>query len=148
MKKCEFCYGNYNSADLKANKYYCSQCLNKLNKENIVMDYDKFKMKLEQEYEYHLDGGTNYRQKTAKLAIEVASKNKIVNSFFDQTESRDKVSSLFPDLDKHRKDDVSKMLRIIANSIYIEQTTSNEVIQYRDKLMKNKLKLIPPNTKK
>lgn len=62
---------------------------------------------------------------------------KNVNMFLNPDGANKGVLNFSPNLDKHRKDDVAKMLRVIAKSMYIEHTTPSEVKEYID----NKLKL-------
>ena len=46
-----------------------------------LITVDEFISKLHQEYVYHKQGGTSYRQKTAKLSLEVALEVKKVHPF-------------------------------------------------------------------
>lgn len=102
-----------------------------------LITVDEFISKLHQEYVYHKQGGTSYRQLTAKLALEVALKVKKVHPFLDPVESKKMVYTHLPDVDNERKDDVAKMLRVIAKSMYIEMTTSDEVKEYVKSKLKN-----------
>lgn|SRR5690625_4478545 len=109
--------------------------LNYQPKHNLT--FEKFINRLQQEYKYHADGGTTYRQKTAKLSLEVALAVKNVHPFLDPIECQKLVSSHLPAYDNERKDDVAKMLRVIAKSMYIEMTTPDEVKEYVKSKLKN-----------
>lgn len=107
----------------------------------VNLSFDEFLYKLKQEYEYHKNGGTDYRQETAGLSIEVALKVRNVHPFLNSMQSKTLVSNHFPWLDPHRKDDVAKMLRVLAKSMYIERTSSDEAKAYVDNKLKNKVLL-------
>lgn len=108
----------------------------------VDLPFEKFENELRREYRYHLNGGSEYRQQTAKLSLEVALKSREVKLFLDPVKAREKVIEFFPLLDKHRQDDVSKMLRVIAKDMYLEKATSNEVREYSERKIKNKVALI------
>jgi len=101
-----------------------------------------FENELRRECKYHLNGGTEYRQQTAKLSLEVALETREVKLFLDPVKAKEKVIEFFPHLDKHRQDDVSKMLRVIAKGMYLKQATPNEVREYSERKIKNKVELI------
>ncbi|WP_343273582.1 hypothetical protein [Lentibacillus songyuanensis] len=102
--------------------------------------FDVFLNKLKQEYEYH-KGGSSYRLQTAKLALDTALKEKKATPFLKPEKSRKIVSIHYPFLDKHRKDDVTKMLWMVAKSMYLEHTTPDEVKEYVKKKSQNKIVL-------
>lgn len=110
-------------------------------KEENHLSFELFLKKLKQEYDYHTDGGTTYRQKTAKLSLEVALAVKEVQPFLDPIESNRLVSSILQNCDNERKQDVAKMLRVLAKSMYIEMTTPNEVKEYVNSKLKNNFTL-------
>lgn len=105
---------------------------------NNNLSFDEFLYRLKQEYEYHKNGGTKYRTETAKLSLEIAMKVKKANPFLDPLTSKQLVINYLPFLDDHRKNDVAKMLRVIAKNIYIEKNTPDEVKQYIENKSKNK----------
>lgn len=109
----------------------------------VKLEFEEFQNEIKNEVKYHLDGGTPYRQETAMLSLEVALKTMEVELFLDRVKGRERVSHLFPQLDKDRKDDVAKMLRFIAKDMYLKKTTPIEVLEYRKKKSKNTLVLIP-----
>ncbi|MBO1002875.1 hypothetical protein ACFSKI_03595 [Pseudogracilibacillus auburnensis] len=113
--------------------------MNKVLNENL--SFEDFVNKLRQEYEYHKNGGTEYRQETARLSLDVAMEVKEVKPFLNPLSSKKLVLKHLPLLDNHRKDDVAKMLRVLAKSMYLENNTTNEVKEYVDRKMKNKMKL-------
>lgn len=106
------------------------------NKEDNL-SFEGFLKKLKLQYEYLTDGGTEYRQQTAKLSLEIALKVKRVDPFLDPRESKKLVSFYLPDFDNERKEDVSKMLRVTAKSMYIEMTSPDEVKDYVKSKLKN-----------
>lgn len=61
-----------------------------------------------------------------------------VTLFLDPDESGRIVSNYLSDYDQERKNDVSKMLWMIAKSISLEKTTPDEVKEYVNNKMKNK----------
>ncbi|WP_313431936.1 hypothetical protein [Siminovitchia terrae] len=112
-----------------------------INKSGYNLSFEDFLKKLKLEQEYQAAGGTSYRQQTAKLSIEVALKVKKVHPFLDPIKTKKLVSIHLPACDDERDDDVSKMLRVIAKSMYLEQITPDEVKKYAKSKLKNKLKL-------
>ncbi|WP_164217315.1 hypothetical protein [Virgibacillus sp. YIM 98842] len=103
----------------------------------VNLSLDEFIANLNQEYEYHKRGGTEYRQHTAKLSLEIALKVKKVHPFLDPVESKKLVYTHLPDADNERKHDVAKMLRVTAKSMYLEMTTPEEVKGYVKSKLKN-----------
>ncbi|RKJ52215.1 hypothetical protein D7X33_31990, partial [Butyricicoccus sp. 1XD8-22] len=83
----------------------------------------------------------SYREETAKLSLEVAMKVGKVTPFLSPSTSRRLVFYHLPFLDNHRKNDVVKMLRVLAKSLYLENNTSNEVREYVSNKLKNKMVL-------
>lgn len=112
--------------------------MNKKLKDNNL-SFEDFLYKLKQEYDYHKNGGTSYRTETAKLSLEVAMKVKKVFPFLNPLESKRLVLNYLPFADKHRKDDVAKMLRVLAKSLYLENNTPSEVKDHVNKKMENKV---------
>lgn len=92
-----------------------------------VVPFSAFVEKLQQQYDYLLEGGTSYRQRTAELALEVARKVGNVNPFYDNDDARELVNQLFPELNLHRSEDVAKMLRVVVNRLHLNATLSDEV---------------------
>lgn len=105
------------------------------------LPFNDFLYKLKQEYEYHNNGGTDYRLETARLSLQVAMKVEQVNPFLNAINSKRLVLMHYPSLDNDRKNDVAKMLRVIAKSLYLEMNTPNEVKEYVNKKMQNKMVL-------
>jgi len=110
---------------------------NLINNSESSLSFESYLKKLKQVQEYQADGGTIYRQKTARLSLEVASAVKKVHPFLDPIECLRLVSAILPDYDNERKDDVAKMLRVTAKSMYLEMTTSDEVKEYVKSKLKN-----------
>lgn len=107
---------------------------------NNNLPFDEFLSKLKQEYEY-LKG---YRKETAKLALDLVLKTNKATPFLDPAESMKIVSMHYPFHDKHRKDDIAKMLRIVANNVYLDYTTPKEVKDYVNIKLQNKAILKKP----
>src|SRR5690625_1819637 len=104
------------------------------------LSFKKFIKNLEEEYEYHKDGGTPYKQETAKLSLQVANKLKDVDSFLNPFLARRAVTTACPTLEKHRVDDVAKMLRVIAKDMYIKENSPDDLKQYvQEKMQISKL---------
>src|SRR5690625_3864265 len=61
------------------------------------LSFESYLKKLKQVQEYQADGGTIYRQKTARLSLEVASAVKKVHPFLDPIECLRLVSAILPD---------------------------------------------------
>ena len=108
-----------------------------INNAGSSLSFESFIKKLKQVQEYQADGGTIYRQKTAGLSLEVALVVKKVHPFLDPIECLRLVSAILPDYDNERKDDVAKMLRVTAKSMYLEMTTPEEVKGYVKSKLKN-----------
>lgn len=106
------------------------------------LSFEEFVESLEQEYKYHLDGGTKYRQLTVKYSLEVAKRVKNANSFLNQETAQQLVVRHLPSLDQDRLNDVSKMLRALAGRMHHEKNLSDELRDNRSKKRNNKLKFI------
>ena len=100
-----------------------------MGKEHVVSFAD-FLHELQKEWEFYLNGGTSYRQKTAELSLEVARKVGSVVPFLESEVAKQTVSRLLPDLDRHRVEDVAKMLHVIAKELHLNATLSDEVKAY------------------
>ncbi|QQK81713.1 hypothetical protein HUG20_18530 [Salicibibacter cibi] len=105
------------------------------------LPFDEFIYKLKKELEYHRNGETVYRQQTAKMALDVALTVRKVTPFLNPVKVKKTVDGYFPSHGNHRKNDVAKMLRVIARSIYLERTVPEEVNEYVNKKVKNKVVL-------
>lgn len=103
-------------------------------------DYEKFINELEDEYQYHLNGGTSYRIKTAQLSLEVAKKVGDIAPFLEQETSKETVYNMNPGLDLHRIEDVAKMLRVIAKDI---KNNSPRLLKKESEGGVNKIRLKP-----
>jgi hypothetical protein len=100
-----------------------------MGKENVV-SFAEFLHELQKELKFHQDGGTSYRQQTAKLSLEVARKVGSVVPFLDSEIAKQTVSHLLSDVDCYRAEDVAKMLHTIARELHMNATLSDEVKAY------------------
>lgn len=66
---------------MKNKKSEKSLGLRNLANQEVNLSFEEFQERLLQEYEYYLDEGTSYLQKTAKISVEVASIFGRVNPF-------------------------------------------------------------------
>lgn len=98
-------------------------------KEHVVSFAD-FLHELQKEWEFHLNGGTSYRQKTAELSLEVARNVRTVVPFLKRDVAKQTVSRLLPGFDNYRVEDVAKMLHVIAKELHMNATLSDEVKDY------------------
>lgn len=121
--------------------------MNKTTDKKYIVSFKDFIEKLQQQYDYLLEGGTSYRQRTAELALEVARKVDSVSPFYDNNEAREAVIQLYPDLDVDRREDVAKMLRVVVNRLHLDATLSDEVKEYVKEKMNSekKIKLVKKN---
>lgn len=104
---------------------------------NDAIPFSDFLDILKQEYDYHKNGGTEYRKETARLSLEIAMKVKSVVPFLDHMSAKRLVFEYLPLANNQRKDDVAKMLRVLAKKLYLEKNTPNEVKEYVNKKIKN-----------
>jgi hypothetical protein len=101
----------------------------RMGKENVV-SFAEFLHELQKELKFHQDGGTSYRQQTAKLSLEVARKVGSVVTFLDSEIAKQTVSHLFSGIDCYRVEDVAKMLHTIARELHMNATLYDEVKAY------------------
>jgi hypothetical protein len=73
-----------------------------------------------------------YRKETAAISLNVAIGVWSVNPFYDQESSESMVKEFYPKMDFHRKNDVAKFLRVIANDLLFNATLPDDVKQYVD----------------
>jgi AraC-like DNA-binding protein len=95
-----------------------------------VVSFTEFLHELQKELKFHQNWGTSYRQKTAELSLEVANKVGAVAPFLERDVAKQTVSRLLPDLDRHRLEDVAKMLHVIAKELHMNANLSDEVKAY------------------
>ncbi|ALF09548.1 hypothetical protein [Parageobacillus thermoglucosidasius] len=100
-----------------------------MGKEHAV-SFTEFLHELQKEWKFHLNGGTSYRQKTAELSLEVARKVRDVVPFLESEVAKQTVSRLLPDSDRHRVEDVAKMLHVIAKELHLNANLPDEVKAY------------------
>lgn len=104
---------------------------------DVDLSFEEFEARLREEYNYFLNGGTDYRKQTAKLSLEIALKTNAIEPFFEQETSENIVDKLYPNLDQERKDDVAKFLRVIANNLLFHASLPSEVKEYVEEKMNN-----------
>jgi|HigsolmetaAR206D_1030411.scaffolds.fasta_scaffold00120_4 hypothetical protein len=92
-----------------------------------------FLQELESERQYHANGGTRYRQKTAELSLNVAKRLGRVDAFYNRHQARAIVRNSFPDLPEDRIEDVAKMLSVIAQDLLRKQNLPKEILEYIQK---------------
>jgi hypothetical protein len=100
-----------------------------MGKEHVV-SFEEFLHELQKEWRFQQQGGTSYRQKTAKLSLEVANKVGAVAPFLERDVAKQTVSRLLPVLDRYRLEDVAKMLHVVAKELHMNATLSDEVKTY------------------
>lgn len=99
-------------------------------KHNREMYYKTFIQELQNECDYHAQGSTSYRKRSAELSLEVARKTKSVAPFFQSESALQTVSRFLVDEDQERIKDVSKMLRVVANSVRLDSELPYELKEY------------------
>lgn len=92
---------------------------------------------LKSEQEHLLDGGTEYRQETAKLAIKVALRLKNIESLLTKTESERIVAGMLNrGHDKERLRDVAKMLRMHAIKVNSNKIITDDMHSHVRKILR------------
>lgn len=98
--------------------------------------------RLKKEYTYQLDGGTKYRQLTASYALDIAKKVGDVEAFLVKENPVQLVKKYKPNLDRHRLNDVSKMLRVLAGRMHYEKAIPERLKEYRKKKEDEEVELV------
>lgn len=115
-------------------------------KENESVIYGEFINELQMEYEYHLNGGTFYRQETTRLSILVTEAVGDVAPFMERESAVTTVKRILPRENTDRQTDVSEMLFHIARDMYrkrnMPKEMKNEIEKRKRKIITNKISLI------
>jgi hypothetical protein len=74
----------------------------------------------------------DYRKETAAISLNIAIGVGSVHPFYDQKSSESMVKGFDPKMDVHRKNDVAKFLRVIANDLLLNATLPDDVKQFVD----------------
>lgn len=102
-----------------------------------TMLVQKFVDNVADEYQY-LSTATEYRKRTAKLALHIALKTDNVEPFLDKRTSLSIVAEMLPKTrhDNDRVQDVAKMLRMCAVRLKRTVTDTKEMQEYVREMMK------------
>ncbi|MBN6185659.1 hypothetical protein JQN58_01510 [Aneurinibacillus sp. BA2021] len=92
--------------------------------------FTDFLQELQKELQFHLNGGTSYRQRTAQISLDLARQVGEISPFLKLDTAQATVSRLLPTLDHDRVEDVAKMLYVIAKDMQMYATRSDDVIAY------------------
>lgn len=115
-------------------------------KENESVTFEEFINELQMEYEYHLNGGTLYRQETTRLSIFVAEAVEEVAPFMTRESAAITVKKILHKENEERQLDVSEMLFHVSRDLYRRKNMPKEIIseieKRRRRIIKNKLSLI------
>lgn len=92
--------------------------------------HSEFVKELKQEVLYQMDGGTNYRKRTAELALLVAETTVDPYTFWERNHVAVDLFKRLPGLDKERNQDVSKMLSVVVRDLHNKKNRSSDVQRY------------------
>lgn len=106
--------------------------ISKVHQDQLVT-FDDFLKKIKSE-QNRLNG---YRKDTASISLRVATKTGSVHPFYEQKSSERMVRRFGPEMDLHRKNDVAKFLRVVANNLLFNATLSDEMKEYVNHKRKN-----------
>jgi len=81
------------------------------------LTYEEFVQELKSEIKYHSNNGTNYRKTTATLSPKIAKKTEEIDLFFNHNKTLDFVHKHLKTNDMERKQDVARMLVMIARHL-------------------------------
>ena len=102
-----------------------------LSKQELLHEMNK-------ELRFHQNGGTPYRQKTAKLAVEVVKQVADTTVFHNRMNALTTVNDLLVDSDNHRKSDVAKMVAVIVGDLQRKKTLPPGMEKYVEQKKQNR----------
>lgn len=100
--------------------------------------HDEYVKELNDLLNYLSDGGTEYRSKTAELALAVAKQVEDPYDFWSRTKATEYLFNRLPGLDEDRHKDVSKMLSVTIHNMHVKYNRSAEVSQYVEEKRKKR----------
>lgn len=92
--------------------------------------YREYVQELAKELQYHSNGGTDYRRKTAELALMVAESTLNPYLFWERELVFQELFKRLPGLDTDRYNDVSKMLSVVVRDLHNKKNRTKDVQQY------------------
>lgn len=107
--------------------------------EEYEITFEEFLQELKREVEFHTNGGTSYRQQTARLSLDIANRVAKVTPFYKLEDAKEIVSKIFPNLDRYRVEDITKMMHVIARELRCKVNMPDELSKYvQEKRNKNR----------
>lgn len=92
--------------------------------------FSSFLREIQKEINYLEKGGTSYRKVSAELSLKVAIQVGEVFPFLNRELAISTISKLYPNLDFNRKNDVAKMMYVIARDLQFNATLPEEIKKY------------------
>lgn len=106
------------------------------------LTFTPFVQELQKECDYHANGGTSYRKRSADISLQVAKQVGEVVPFLNRDMAKQHVSNVFPNLDQDRANDVAKMLNVIARELHLQANLPDEIKQRLEHKRLNRKPLI------
>lgn len=100
--------------------------------------HDEYVRELTGLFNYLSDGGTEYRKKTAELALTVAKQVVDPYDFWSRARAAEHLFNRLPGLDEERRKDVSKMLSVTVRDLHRKYNRSSEVARYVEEKRKKR----------
>jgi hypothetical protein len=92
--------------------------------------FQEFLKELQNEIEFHTNGGTSFRRTSAEYSLQIARMVGEFPPFLDRKSAEKIVAQLQPNLSIEKRKDISKMMNVVAKDLCRKANMSDEFRQY------------------